>query len=226
MKNCMHFNLLKESEHVSSSPVRLRVMLPLLAFLLVVALALWWLFITQRLADATRQRDLLAANIAQQQAAFTVVQTLAAEESEHSAALWQLQRYCNARQRYAQFLQELPACIPPVIQLNELHLPVPTVPPQPPATTTAQAAPKLPPGIPTNTIELITVKVAGRAGGASPSEAVAGLINALNAPERKPFIRKADIPKGAFRHDANQGRNQSEALLFEIACDCGARRFE
>ena len=38
----LHLNLLRDAEKVSSSPVRLRVMLPILALMLCVGCAIWW----------------------------------------------------------------------------------------------------------------------------------------------------------------------------------------
>ena len=38
----LHLNLLKASEKVSSSPVRLRVMVPLLAMLACLGMVVWW----------------------------------------------------------------------------------------------------------------------------------------------------------------------------------------
>ena len=38
----LHLNLLKDTERLSSSPVRLRVMLPVVALFACLGMALWW----------------------------------------------------------------------------------------------------------------------------------------------------------------------------------------
>ena len=45
----LHLNLLRESEKVSSSPVRLRVMLPIFALLLCAGCAIWWAILFMQL---------------------------------------------------------------------------------------------------------------------------------------------------------------------------------
>ena len=44
----LHFNLLKESEMLSSSPVRIRVMMPLMALLVNLGLVVWLLLLGLR----------------------------------------------------------------------------------------------------------------------------------------------------------------------------------
>ena len=60
-----HLNLMKNGEHVSSSPVRLRVVVPMLAFFAAIGMIVWWgsLF-TQRLLVQSNQRSLAEENAA------------------------------------------------------------------------------------------------------------------------------------------------------------------
>ena len=47
MKNsAFHLNLLSETEKMSSSPIRLRVMMPVLAILAVIGMMVWWGMLT------------------------------------------------------------------------------------------------------------------------------------------------------------------------------------
>lgn len=232
MSNSVHFNLLHDDEIVSSSPVRLRIMLPLLAVIAVGALAVWWLFITQRLAEVTQRQRALEALVAEKQPAYNALLKLLAAEREARAEVAQMELYRKSQQPYTPLLQAVMEVVPPTIQLVELDLPPPPAPPkvaksgQPKTGSLASDKAAIPEGVPTNSSERVTMKLAGRAGSRQPSEAIATLLDALNTHERTPLVTSADIPKGAFRRDVSGGAMEGEVLLFEITCECNERRFE
>ena len=55
MSRTIHINLLRDDERVSSNPVRMRVMAPILCGFALVALLVWWHIVAA--ANAARQRE-------------------------------------------------------------------------------------------------------------------------------------------------------------------------
>jgi Tfp pilus assembly protein PilN len=137
-----------------------------------------------------------------------------------AAALTQLGFYRASRIRFGDTLMRLPQHVPESIQFTELR-----VPPPPPLPAPDPALKVQPPG-PTNLVEAVTLRIAGRVGSSASSEAVRSLLDALRQPAYTNLIRKAEIPKGAFRQDSVRGPAARESILFEITCACGERRFK
>lgn len=218
MSASLHLNLLKEEEQRSPNPVRLRFLLPALAVSLALAALMWWLLLTLRAHTQAALRDNAKANIQELTPAHTQTLALRAQEKELSAIVRQLRFYERARLRFGDALCELPARVPPNIQLTELR-----VPPPPPAAVD----PKQPALGPTNNLEQVTLRLAGRTSGEGASAAVDTLLAALRTPAFTNLIETAEIPKGAFRQDtAARGASSRDTLLFAITCGCVPRRFE
>ena len=59
----LHLNLLKETEHLSSSPVRLRVMLPIIALFICLGVALWWAILFTQLMMARTEAQGIDAEL-------------------------------------------------------------------------------------------------------------------------------------------------------------------
>ena len=71
----LHLNLLQDDERFGSSPVRARVMIPLLAVLAVVGLGVWWLLLIARVGNVTNERRFwrrIAQNSSQRMIRFGV----------------------------------------------------------------------------------------------------------------------------------------------------------
>lgn len=220
MNASLHLNLLKDEERFSSSPIRPRVMIPLLAVLSVAGFGVWWLLLTVRLSSATHEKAVQEAHCAELKPALNQVLTLRAREKEVRAALTQLGFYRTSRIRFGDTLMRLPQHVPASIQFTELRVPLPPPLPAPDPKLKVQ-----PPG-PTNLVEAVTLRIAGRVGSSASDEAVRSLLDALRQPAYTNLIRKAEIPKGAFRQDSVRGPAARESILFEITCDCGERRFK
>ncbi len=224
MSASLHLDLLTEEEHVSPSPVRPRVMVPMLAVLAVLGIAVWWSLFAFRLHAATLQKAKLEANLAALKPAHAEVLRLRTEEKECAAELSQLGFYRNARLRFGETFSQLAEHVPETLQLTEVRVPPPPLaPPPPPADPKAKALPLLGP---TNLLETVTVRLAGRAGGERPSESINKLLQALRSAAFTNLIVSAETPKGAFRQDTSQGASSRDTLLFEITCGCVPRRFE
>lgn len=222
MSAALHLNLLKDEERFSPSPVRLRVLVPLLAILSVLGTGVWWVLLAVRLHDVTLQKTVLEADIAEVKPAHAEVLRLRALEKEYAAALRQLTFYRNARLRFGETFAQLAEHVPATVQLTELRVPPP--PPLTPADPT-----KKPALGPTNVFETVTLRLMGRAGGETPSESVNALLEAIRStPAFTNLILSAEIPKGAFRQETGKvkGAANHDTLLFEITCGCVPRRFE
>ena len=68
----LHLNLLRAEEKASSSPIRLRVMLPIFALLLCAACAIWWGILFMRLQLAYAKAASLRAELGGRKAAYAL----------------------------------------------------------------------------------------------------------------------------------------------------------
>lgn len=213
----LHLNLLKDEEQYSSSPVRLRVLLPAIAAIATLCCLVWWALLGLNAHNQAEVKGRLERGILEEKAAHAVVLDLRAQEKEVTAVIRQLELYEHARLRFGETLSQFAACVPENLQLTEIRLP-----PPPPALVD----PLRPTAGPTNSVEAVTLRLAGRTSGDQASESVNTLLAALRTPAFTNLIQTADIPKGAFRQDAGRTADNREALLFEIRCVCVPRRFE
>jgi len=220
MKASLHFNLIKPEEILSPNPVRPRVMLPVLCILTAVAAGVWWGLIGVRIHAAEQRLATVNADIESVRAAHKEVLSLRADEQEISASLRQLRFYEKSRLLFGDTLARVARHVPTDVQFTELYMP----PPAPPTPPTAVKGKK--PPAPTNTFENVSLRLAGRAGGDSPTEAVNSMLNALRQPGFTNVIQYANVPPGAFRQDNVRGPTGRNTLLFEIICRCEPRRFE
>ncbi len=217
MSTPLHLNLLKDEERFSSSPVRLRVMLPLAAIFAAFGCLLWWALLGLRSHNHNTAQERLNKTIQELNNAHATVLGLRDQQRETLAVIRQLRLYEHARLRFSDTLARLPACVPANIQFTEVRVPQPP----PPAVDPKSAALG-----PTNTWETVSLRLAGRTSGDTAYASVNALLAALRTPAFSNLIHRADIPKGAFRQDVMRSSDNRDALLFEILCDCVPRRFE
>lgn len=152
-----HLNLLQPAEHVSSSPVRLRVILPLLAFFAGVGMVIWWgsLFAQRMLVQAKLKS--LAAENATRNAAESDAKAQHAAYLERSARLRQLDGYAASVRHIGPALAALAENMPVGIQLLDLSIS------EPPPQNLQPADRRLPPFRgPTNVVEQQTLSLDGR----------------------------------------------------------------
>ena len=219
-----HLNLMKPGEVRSSSPVRLRVMMPLFAMLATVGMLVWWgmvltqMMIIQSVADATeadnreKQRD--HADAIKRQDAVR----------EKRLQVEQLEFYRAGVRSVAAPLAKLAEDMPLRVQLTSLSILPP--PPQPAPPTNKKAPPVW--GPPTN-VETQRFVVAGRATKATP---VSALMESLDGPEFAALAGEAGDPatgrKGkvnSFRQDTNAAQDGTRLLTFELEYTMPERRF-
>ncbi len=224
----LHLNLLRPEEMASSSPVRMRVMLPLLSLLLCVACVVWWgiLFmqglllnskVTSVRADLEGRKSAHAASLAQM-----------ADMRERQAQLDQLDAYKRGCHKYGGLMAKLAEVIPEDVQLTALTIPEP-----PPQMLSDPKNPKLPPLLgPTNTVENVQFRISGRT---AATASVTALMEAVESDAFSDWIVvDKDKKKSAarkkkrinIRQETRAGEDGVRMLAFEVEFRCKERRFE
>lgn len=223
----MHLNLLNPGERRSSSPVRLRVMLPLLSGLALAVTLGWWAVLETRLLLVEREvkawKKELSAN-AKAHAEYCVTRDrMRALEAESR----QEKGYLNACLGWGDLLAALPAACPDGMQLTTLEIPLP-----PPQRLSPPPGVKAPPLLgPTGVLERVTLRLAGRT---VAEERLLSLLQNLSAAAFTNVLVQAKDAKGAsasprmrqFRQDANADLDGNRAIVFDVEYGTVGRRFD
>ena len=224
----LHLNLLREQERVSSSPVRVRVMLPSLAILACVALLGWWgmLFGQQMLIKS--QKNSVQADLDACKAQHDKVVADMVTARDYQAEIDQLTMYEKGRRTYGETFARLAEIVPEDIQILSLEIPEP--------------APQslIPPGVkpgakyvpllgPTGTVERVSLRILGRTPKETP---LLVLMDSLGKPAFSNTLQIVQAPAGeispkihSFRQDTTTGKGP-RLLAFDIEYSCRERRFE
>ncbi len=226
----LHLNLLHASERQSSSPVRLRVMLPVFAVLACVGCLVWWGVLAGQLMLAKMQNDSLRKDLAAKKAVHGGILQQMTAEREMRAELDQLTMYAHGRRTYGDLFRRFTESVPEGVQLLALEIPEPPVqnllPPG------AKPGPKVKPLLgPTGTVENVSLRIVGRA---PKDKSVEVLMQAL---EGDFFTNVLVIAKGvppdqasprihSFHQDATSDHGGARLLAFDIEYRCAERRFE
>ena len=229
-KTC-HLNFLMDSERVSSSPVRLRVMLPTAAILVSVSMAVWWLILTGQNILAKTQMSNIKDDIERHQAENAKAISDAEMADELQSQLEQLEGYrmsCEAK--WGETLASLAEVMPLKVQLTKLEIPAP--PPQVLSFVTVQKGKKRTIKLwgPTNKTERVNMVLAGRTPKETP---VISLMESLEGDTFTNSIVIAKDPRSpvqspkvrSFRQDVPQRGEGSRMLAFEIEYTAKERRF-
>lgn len=226
----LHLNLLHASERQSSSPVRLRVMLPILAALACVGCLVWWGVLLGQLKYVALQTATIKNEIAAKEASGSLRQVDVIREAQAEAD--QLAMYANGRRMYGNLLRRVADVMPADVQLMELEIPEP--PPQNLLPPGVKPGPKVKPVKPlpgpTGTVETVTLRVLGRAPNEKPVES---FMKALEGPA---FTNAIVIAKGvppdqmsprirSFNQETRPSEEERQ-LVFDVEYRCRERRFE
>lgn len=227
----LHLNLLRDQEVLSSSPIRLRVLLPALAVIACLAMAGWWgmLFAQEMLVGA--QTKTVQADLDGKKARHAEILKNMARARDLQAELDQLAMYGNARRTYGETFARLAEVMPVKVQL--LSLEIPEQPEQNLQPPNARPGVKMPPLLgPTGTVEQVSLRILGR----TPRETqVISLMESLDKPAFTNTLRivKSAVPAEAsprinsFQQEAsNSAGNGPRLLAFDIEYRCQERRFE
>jgi len=223
----LHLNLLRESERLSSSPVRIRIMLPILSLLLCVASAVWWAVLFMQLLLLNGEVRALQNELNGRKSAHSAILAEMAKVRDLTAELDQLTAYGKGRRTYGHLLAQLADVMPTRVQLTSLVIPEP-----PPQNLANPKNKKLPPLLgPQETTETVSLRMTGRTVKAQP---VTTLMETLEGESFRSSlnIRKTGAPDQqsprihSFRQEnAGTGKNR-QLLAFDVEYRCPERRFE
>lgn len=222
----VHLNLLKESEKLSSSPIRLRVMLPLAAMFACLGMLVWWGMITMQLLLVKSQTSNIEDEIKAKAAENANVIRKMSRARELESELAQLAFYEHARITWGETLAGLAEVMPVRIQLTALRL----VPPEPQNLQPPRGS-KLPPAWgPTITEEVSVLTIAGRTTKETPvislmesltDGAFTNTLAICRDPAKGPLSPKVN----SFRQDATKLGDEQTLLAFEVEYRTAPRRF-
>ncbi|MEG1479780.1 MAG: PilN domain-containing protein [Kiritimatiellia bacterium] len=217
MSAAAHLNLLRSTEIMSSSPVRLRVMMPILLGLTAVGLLVWWGVILMQTMVLTSQKAAIEVDLASKKTAYQKATEVVKLERDLAADLAQLSLYRHGCNRLSDFLEQLGKSVPAQIQLTTLSIDAP----KPYNLTVAKGKPVM--LGPKESIEPIALRLMGRTLSAQP---VNDLLSALQSTAFTNQVLQAEIPRGSFRQAPTERDQTQELLLFDLNCDLKARSFE
>ena len=224
----LHLNLLRPDEKASSSPVRLRVMLPILSLLLCAACAIWWgvLFMQGLLLNG--KVSSVRADLESKKTAHAAILSQMADMRERQSQLDQLHAYKRGCHKYGGLLAKLAEVVPAEVQLTALTIPEP-----PPQMLTDPKNPKRLPLLgPTNVTESVQFRLSGRT---AATASVTSLMEAIESASFADWIVADTNKKDAaarkkkrihIRQETRAGEDGVRMLAFEIEFRCKERRFE
>ena len=223
----LHLNLLRDAEKMSSSPIRVRVMLPILALLLCVGCAIWWAILFMQLMLLRGQLSTVKSDLGGKKSAHAAILEEMAKVRDQQAELDQLTAYSKGRRVYGPLLAQLAESMPTNVQLTAVSIPEPE-----PQQLTNPKNPRIPPLLgPTNTAEAVSFRLTGRTVKAAPvtalMETLAGdgfkdwlVIDKSGAADRQsPRVH-------SFRQETRAAKDGSRLLAFDVEYRCLERRFE
>jgi Tfp pilus assembly protein PilN len=226
----LHLNLLHASERQSSSPVRLRVMLPIFAVLACVGCLVWWGVLACQLILVKSQAASIQKDLAAKNAEHGDILQQMGEARNAQAELDQLTMYAHGRRTYGTLFKNLAEAVPEELQLLSLEIPEPPVqnllPPG------AKPGPKVKPLLgPTNTVEGVALRILGRTVKETPVES---LMKALEGPAfTNVLVIAKDVPADqasprirSFQQETTPNDSGLRLLVFDVEYRCAERSFE
>lgn len=224
----IHLNLLRESEVLSSSPIRLRVMAPVAAMLASAAMLLWWAILYGNILIGQSEVKSLQSDIDTRAKANAEVLEDMKRVNELESECEQLSYYAHGRRTWGETLAKLAEAVPLKVQFTRVEIPAP-----PPQNLARPKGSKLPPlWGPTSVVERASLVLAGRTtkdtpvislmetleGDAFTNELV--IVKDPRSPDKSPNVR-------SFRQEATTAAAGAGArmLSFEIEYRAKERRF-
>ena len=224
----LHLNLLRPEEKTSSSPIRLRVMLPILSLLMCAACAIWWGILFMQGLLLNGKVASVRADLEGKKSAHAAILSQMADARERQSQLDQLDAYKNGCRTYGGLLAKLAEVVPAEVQLTALTIPEP-----PPQMLSDPKNPRMPPLLgPTNTVENVQFRLSGRT---AATASVTALMEALEGDAFAEWIVADKHRKDAaarkkkrihIRQEARADDDGVRLLAFDVEFRCKERRFE
>lgn len=208
-----HLNLLRGNEVLSSSPVRLRVMIPLGVLLACIGLLVWWGIIFTQLFLAKAQIKDIEADIAAKNSAHAEAMRNQELARELKLQLEQLEYYKSGVRAIGEPLAKFAEVVPLRVQLKEMTIAMP-----PPQVLMPPGA-KVPLFGPTTNVETQKLVIAGLTTKETP---VISLMESLQSGFETLVTSERKI--NSFKQD-NAEMDGKKLLSFEIEYTMPGRRF-
>lgn len=225
----LHFDFLLESERFSSSPLRVRFMIPVVGFLCLAASLVVWQVDSADSNTINLKKKTLEADIAKLKSSHALVLKDRAEAKELAGQLEQLNYYQHSKSRVGGTLSSLTNCVTRNIQLTELIFSTQ----MPPPVGAGQPKPKTPLDIaklcPTNTLEAVNLRFKGRyyQSGVVPVE-LNNFLAALSGNAFTSLVTQVNRQVD-YQEDPSKNRSESKEMdvyTFDINYECLPRRFQ
>lgn len=224
----LHLNLLRQEEKASSSPIRVKVMLPVLSLLLCAACLIWWGIVAMQGVLVNVKVASVRSDLEKRKNAHASILAEMADMRERQSQLDQLAAYDRGCHRYGGLLAKLAEVVPAEVQLTTLVMPEP-----PPQMLSDPKKPKKPPLLgPTNTVENVQFRVSGRTGAMT---SVMALMEAIESDAFSEWIVADKSRANAaarkkrrihIRQETRAGADGVRMLSFDVEFRCRERRFE
>ena len=211
----LHLNLLKETERLSSSPVRLRVMLPVVALFACIGMALWGAILFTQLLMIKAEAQTIDDDVKAKSEAHAEAISRQDKVREMRQQLEQLSYYKNGVRAIGKPLAKLAEVMPLKVQLTELVFAPPPSDPLP------KPGQKVSPFAPMTNVETQRLVIAGRTTKETP---VVALMESLDASGFDALITHEKRVR-SFRQDANAEKGGRRLLTFEVEYTMPERRF-
>ena len=220
----LHLDLLRDDEKFSSSPVRLRVMLPVLGGLMCLAMCVWWASAFAQLQIARGELRVVRGSLEESKNAHAGAVDDITVARELQGEIDQLSFYVKGRRTWGQFLARLADAVPARVQLTTLVIPEAAA-----QQLNNPQNPKMPTLLgPTNDVELVTVRMTGRT---SRSEPVTKFMETLAEKQFADWLviggtGKTQSPRiRSFNQESAANASEGRLLTFDLEYRAAARRF-
>lgn len=212
-----HLNLLTEAEKLSSSPIRLRVMMPILALLAIAGIAIWWGTLTTQLMMLRAKTTDVQNELASKKSAHDEIVGSMTLANEEAAQLQQLEFYRGGCSKWGETFAAVAEVLPVRMQLVRMEMPEP-----PPQILHDPKNPKRPPLLgPTNDTESVSIVMTGRA---ARDTTIVSFMESLEGAQFTNRIGKVAV-KSVQQEPHSQKQGEARLLAFELECRAVDRRF-
>jgi len=212
-----HLNLMAESEKLSSSPIRLRVMMPVLALLAIAGMAVWWGMLTTQLVLARAKTSDVRDELASKKGAHDEIVGSMTRANEEAAQLKQLGFYRGGCVRWGGTFATIAEMVPVRMQLVRIEIPEP-----PPQILRDPKNPRRPPLLgPTNDTESVSVVMTGRA---ARDTTIVSFMESLEGSSFTNRLGSVTV-RSVQQEPQPQKRGEPRLLAFELECRAADRRF-
>ncbi len=219
MKNAsFHLNLLSEAEKMSSSPIRLRVMMPILAILTVIGMMVWWGMLTTQTILVHAKTSSIREELSSKKSAHDAIVGNMNLANEESAQLQQLEMYRGGCRSWGATFASIAEVLPIKMQMVRLEIPEP-----PPQMLRDPRNPRMPPLLgPTNDTESATLVMTGRA---ARDTTIVAFMESLEGAAFTNRLGRAVVRSVQQEAQSSQKEGSPRLLAFEIECSATDRRF-